>query len=83
MLSVLNNLRCTNDCSLQQSGKWKMRRAKLNGEVVISASGIHNDDKGIFVTCAMGQENKCLREMNDLLSQVCLPSYWEDFDLAS
>jgi len=60
-----------------------MRRAKLNGEVVISASGIHNDDKGIFVTYAMGQENKCLREMNDLLSQVCLPVLLGDFDLAS
>ena len=52
-----------------------MQKAKSNGEIVISASGIHNDDKGIFVTCDKGQENKCLREMNDLLSQVCLAFY--------
>ena len=60
-----------------------MRRAKSSGEVVISGSGIHNNDKGIFVTCNMGKENKCLREMNDLLSQVCFPVLLEDFDLVS
>ena len=41
----------------------------------ISASGINNDDAGIFVTCDKGQEGKCLREMNDLLSQVCHKVY--------
>jgi hypothetical protein len=52
-----------------------MQRARSNGEVSISASGIHNNDSGIFVTCDMGQESNCLREMNDLLSQVCLAFY--------
>lgn len=36
------------------------------------ASGIHNDDAGIFVTCDKGQEVKCLREMDDILSEVPL-----------
>lgn len=68
-------LRLTDCYQLQGGGKWKTQRARSNGEVSISASGIHNNDRGIFVTCDMGQEGNCLREMNDLLSQVCLAFY--------
>ncbi|KIW68972.1 hypothetical protein PV04_04880 [Phialophora macrospora] len=35
----------------------------------ISASGIHNDDVGILVTCDKGQEKKCLQELSDLLGE--------------
>ncbi|EXJ94606.1 hypothetical protein A1O1_03002 [Capronia coronata CBS 617.96] len=35
----------------------------------VSASGIHSDDVGIFVTCDKGQERKCLEELSDLLGE--------------
>jgi tRNA acetyltransferase TAN1 len=40
-----------------------------------SASGIHSDDVGIFVTSDKGQEKKCLQELSDLLREV------DDLDL--
>ena len=42
----------------------------MKGGSKVSASGIHNDEAGIFVTCDKGQESKCLREMDDILSEV-------------
>ncbi|KAJ9603561.1 hypothetical protein H2200_011747 [Cladophialophora chaetospira] len=36
---------------------------------MFSASGIHNDDVGIFVTSDKGQEKKCLQELSDLLGE--------------
>ena len=50
-------------------GKGKGQEASRSGQLRVSASGIHNDDAGIFVTCDKGQEANCLREMDDLLSQ--------------
>jgi hypothetical protein len=38
---------------------------------VFSASGLHSDDVGIFVTSDKGQEKRCLQELSDLLSEVC------------
>ncbi|KAG9773243.1 hypothetical protein KCU88_g5867, partial [Aureobasidium melanogenum] len=35
----------------------------------ISASGIHNDDVGIFVSSDKGQERKCLQEISDILNE--------------
>ncbi|KAL2430275.1 hypothetical protein ABEF95_003295 [Exophiala dermatitidis] len=35
----------------------------------ISASGIHNDDVGIFVSSDKGQERKCLQEISDVLNE--------------
>jgi hypothetical protein len=53
----------------QQRSKGKMGYRKFSA--AISSSGIHNDDVGIFVSSDMGQEKKCLRELEDLLGQVC------------
>ncbi|KAK5061192.1 hypothetical protein LTR84_007734 [Exophiala bonariae] len=47
-----------------RDGKGKNRQA-----LVISASGIHNNDVGIFVTSDKGQEKKCLQELVDLLGE--------------
>lgn len=49
---------------------WKAQKTTTRRSVNVSASGIHNDDAGIFVTCDKGQESKCLREMDDILSEV-------------
>ncbi|EXJ88936.1 hypothetical protein A1O3_02000 [Capronia epimyces CBS 606.96] len=51
------------DPSLSQ-GKPKARHI-----TPVSASGIHNGDVGIFVTCDKGQEKKCLLELGDLLGE--------------
>lgn len=48
---------------------WKAQKTTTRRSVNVSASGIHNDDAGIFVTCDKGQESKCLREMDDILSE--------------
>ncbi|OAP65397.1 hypothetical protein AYL99_01369 [Fonsecaea erecta] len=59
------------------NGKTKYRvqkpqdsRAKSRRPATISASGIHSDDVGIFVTCDKGQERKCLQELSDLLDEL-------------
>ncbi|KAF7507300.1 hypothetical protein GJ744_010734 [Endocarpon pusillum] len=52
-----------------QSPRWKAQKASSGKRLMTSASGIHNDDAGIFVTCDKGQEVKCLREMDDILSE--------------
>ena len=51
---------------------WKAQKGRSGVNVNISASGIHSGDAGILVTCDKGQEVKCLREMSDLLSEVCI-----------
>jgi hypothetical protein len=55
---------------LQPTSRWKASKGHTHGGLSPGASGINNDDAGIFVTCDKGQENKCLREMDDILSEV-------------
>lgn len=50
--------------------RCKTQKAKSRGYLNPSASGIHNGDAGIFVTCGRGQEAKCVQEMDDILSEV-------------
>ncbi|KIW27995.1 uncharacterized protein PV07_07687 [Cladophialophora immunda] len=50
--------------------KTENSRANSRRPAVISASGIHSDDVGIFVTCDKGQEKKCLQELSDLLEEL-------------
>ena len=45
-------------------------KSKYRSQATFSASGIHNDDIGIFVTSDKGQEKKCLQELSDLLGEV-------------
>jgi hypothetical protein len=63
LLTMLRNI-------IQQAPGWKSQKASFRGRLTASASGIHNDDAGIFVTCDKGLEAKCLREMDDILSEV-------------
>ena len=53
----------------KQGAKWHAHKVGKNGQIPVSASGLFSGDAGIFVTCDKGQEGKCLREANDLLSQ--------------
>ena len=54
----------------QPRGKSKYRQ-----QATINASGILNDDVGIFVTSDKGQEKRCLQEMADLLGEVVQPRH--------
>ncbi|OAL30376.1 hypothetical protein AYO22_01574 [Fonsecaea multimorphosa] len=56
--------------SKYRANKAQDSRAKSRQPVAISASGIHSDDVGIFVTCDKGQERKCLQELSDLLDEL-------------
>jgi hypothetical protein len=56
--------------TFQPTSRWKASKGNSHGSPSLGASGINNDDAGIFVTCDKGQENKCLREMDDILSEV-------------
>jgi hypothetical protein len=54
-----------------QNSKQSRGSPHYRQRATISASGIHNDDVGILVTCDKGQEKKCLQELSDLLGEVC------------
>ncbi|KIW75274.1 hypothetical protein Z517_12048 [Fonsecaea pedrosoi CBS 271.37] len=56
--------------SKYRTSKPQDSRAKSRRLAAISASGIHSDDVGIFVTCDKGQEKKCLQELSDLLDEL-------------
>lgn len=64
----------------RQTGKWKAHKTNSSSNVSISASGIHSDDAGIFVSCDKGHENKCIRELNDLLPQYFDPKAGDSAD---
>lgn len=66
LLTCAAPLLCLLTC-LQGGEKW---RKSLGGR-----AGIEAGDSGIFVTCDMGKEGKCIAEALDLFSQVRVHSY--------
>lgn len=60
------------------NGEWKQAGAKYKKS---RGASIEGGDSGVFVTCDMGKETRCIAEALDLFSQVRL--VWRFSSLAA
>ena len=68
-VTTLSKYSMTDSKKGENKTKYRSQAAGTSGGVT-SASGLQSGDVGIFVTCDKGKEKACLREMEDLVSEV-------------